>query len=99
VIILNEGARSQAQVDAQARRERSQRSRRKDAYEITVDGWSYWDGARAIPWAINTTADVDVDVVGGPQGLYYVHRVTCRYDAQGAPVTTLNVVAQGIWAA
>jgi hypothetical protein len=71
VLILNEGARSQAQVDAQARRERSKRSMKKDAYEITIDGWSYWDGANAIPWGINTTADVDVDVIGGPQGLYY----------------------------
>jgi prophage tail gpP-like protein len=97
VLILNEGARSQVEVDAQARRERSKRSMRKDAYEITIDGWSYWDGSRAIPWAINTTADVDVDVIGGPQGLYFVHRVVCRYDTEGAPVTTVNVVGQGIW--
>jgi prophage tail gpP-like protein len=98
VIILNDAARSQAQVASQANRERSQRSRKKDAYEVTIDGWSYWDGSQAIPWGVNTTVDVDVDVIGGPQGLYYIHRVACRYDTTGAPVTSLNVVAQGIWA-
>lgn len=97
VTLVNEGAKTQAQVEAQARRERAARSKRKDAYEITTDAWSYWDGESAVPYALNTTADVDVDAVGGPRGRYYVYRVSCRQDAQSARTTNLSVVAPGVF--
>ena len=97
VILTNEGAKTQGQVDAQARRARAQRSKRKDAYEITLDTWSFWDGHKAIPFAPNTTADVDIDAVGGPRGRYFVHRVACREDAHSGRTTALSLVAPGVW--
>lgn len=75
VLVPAEGVKTTAEASAQALREYAQRVRRKDAWEITTDGWSYWTGSESITWAINTTADVDVDTAGGPAGLYFVSRV------------------------
>ena len=84
-------------AERQARRDLAQRSKRKDAYEITVDGWTYWDGTTAIPYAPNTTADVDLDALGGVQGRYYIHKVTMREDARGSSQTTLSLVHPNVW--
>jgi prophage tail gpP-like protein len=97
VIIPAEGAKTREHADTQARRERLLRSRRKDCWEITTDAWSYWDGASSIPYAPNTTADVDIDCVGGAHGRYLVTRTSCRFDIDDAPTTRLSLAAVGIW--
>ncbi|AUX31921.1 MULTISPECIES: hypothetical protein [Sorangium] len=97
VIILSEGAKTRAQAEAQARRERAQRSRRKDTFELLIDGWSYWTGSGAIPFSPNTTCDVDVDTVGGPQGRYFVERVQCSLSPGQGQMTSLSIVAPGVW--
>jgi hypothetical protein len=84
-------------VDAQARRERATRSRRKDAWEFTCDGWSYWNGSEQIPWATNATADVDIDAADGAAGRYLIHKVSLRLAADGATTATMLAVAPGIW--
>lgn len=96
VIILSSGAKNKSQVDAQARREMAKRSKRKDAFEIEVDGWSWFDpkSKQAIPWAINTTVDLDVDSLGGAVGCYYIHKVSCKGDAANQS-TALSVVGFG----
>ncbi|WP_437759480.1 hypothetical protein [Sorangium sp. So ce1389] len=97
VTLLSEGVRDQAQADAAARRERAERNRRKDAFEITIDGWSYWTGSLSIPFAPNTTCDVDVDTVGGPQGKYFIERVQCSLNPGQGQMTSLSLVAPGVW--
>lgn len=97
VIIQAEQARNLGQAQAQARRERAARSKRLDAFDLSSDGWSYWTGTTSIPYGVNTTADVMVDTVGGPQGRYYVQRVSCSLDTAGAQKTSLSVVAPGVW--
>ena len=84
-------------AERQARRELAQRSKRKDAYEVVVDGWTYWDGANAIPYAPNTTADVDLDALGGVQGRYYLHKTAMREDARGGAQTVLSLVHPDVW--
>jgi hypothetical protein len=84
-------------AENQARREIAQRSKRKDAYEILVDGWTYWDGSSSIPYAPNTTADVDLDALGGVQGRYFIHKVTMREDAKSSQSTTLSLVHPDVW--
>lgn len=84
-------------AERQARRDLAQRSKRKDAYEITVDGWTYWDGTTAIPYAPNTTADVDLDALGGVQGRYYLHKTAMREDARGGAQTVLSLVHPDVW--
>jgi prophage tail gpP-like protein len=96
VLIMDDGSRSASIAQARANRERANRSKRKDCYELQVDGWSYWDGASAIPYGVNTTCDVDIDAVGSPAGLYYIQRVVCTGDSQNGATTALSIVAPGI---
>jgi prophage tail gpP-like protein len=67
------------------------------SYEVVVDGWTYWDGANAIPYAPNTTADVDLDALGGVQGRYYLHKTAMREDARGGAQTVLSLVHPDVW--
>lgn len=97
VLLPSEQIHTEAGAVKQARRELAQRSKRKDAYEVTVDGWTYWEGSYAVPYAPNTTADVDVDVLGGVQGRYYVQKVTLREDAKSGQTTTLSLVHPSVW--
>lgn len=97
VILQAEQARNLQQANAQAKRERASRSKRLDAFDLAADGWAYWTGFSSIPYATNTTADLMVDTVGGPQGRYYLHRVTCSLDTGGAQKTTMQVSAPGVW--
>lgn len=91
---------TQGLAEARARRELALRSKGKDAWELNVDGWSYWDGARSIPWAINATVDVDVDTIGAEgAGRYLIHKIQRTLDVHGSATTTLSIVAPGILAA
>jgi prophage tail gpP-like protein len=97
VLLPIEGVKTQAKAEAQARRELSSRQKKKDAWEITVDGWTYWTGTRAIPYAIDTVADVDVQVVGTEAaGPYLIHRVARSVDTRAGMTTKLQLVAPGI---
>jgi prophage tail gpP-like protein len=97
VLIMDDGSRSASIAQSRANRERANRSKRKDCYELSVDGWSYWDGTSAIPYGVNTTCDVDIDAIGSPAGLYYVHRVVCTGSSQEGATTMLSLVAPGIF--
>jgi prophage tail gpP-like protein len=97
VYIQNDNLKSQELADRQARQERANRSRQKDAYEVTIDGWSYWNGSAAIPYAPNTTADVDIANHGGGQGKYYCFKTSMTLDAMGAASTSLSLAAPGIF--
>jgi prophage tail gpP-like protein len=97
VLIMDDGSRSASIAQARANRERANRSKRKDCYELTVDGWSYWDGTSAIPYGVNTTCDVDIDAIGSPSGLYYISAVTCTGSPNDGASTRLTLVAPGIF--
>ena len=98
VLIPAEGAKTQAQVDAQAIRERAARSRRKDAWETDHDAWTWWPGSGAtVPLAINTTADVDVDTAtGSARGRYLLARVSRALSAEGAAAARVSLLAPGV---
>jgi prophage tail gpP-like protein len=97
VILPTQQGKDQQQVDRAAQREMSARIRRQDAYEVRADGWTYWDGKAQIPWANNTTADLEVDTIGGPQGRYLIVRVDLAMDPTSGTTTTLQLVGPGIW--
>lgn len=96
IYMQNTNLRSQELADRQALQERASRSKQKDAFEITVDGWSQWNGSESIPLAPNTTADVDIANYGGGMGKYYVYKTSHTLDAHGAATTSLSLVAPGI---
>lgn len=97
VLLPSEQVKSVQTAERNARRELAQRSKRKDSFEVTVDGWSYWDGSSLTPYAPNTTADVDLDAIGGVQGRYYIPKVTMREDAGGGQITTITLTHPSVW--
>lgn len=98
VILGVEGAKDLARANAQARRELAARSRRKAAWEIVADDWTFWDGSRATPYAINTTADIDVAVHEGSElrGVFLVTGVKKRLDEKDGAQSTLTMLAKGL---
>ncbi len=97
VLIPAEGTSTRDLADAQARRERMARAKRKDAWEIDVDGWTYWDGSDSVPLYINVVADVDVETVGGSAtGHYVVTRVARHLSADEGALSSLTLVAPDV---
>jgi prophage tail gpP-like protein len=98
VVVSGSQAKDQGHADALAARELSARIRRKSAFDFTVDGWTYWTGDAQIPYANDTTFDVDVDALGTEaQGRYLVARVELQLSTGQAATTKLTAVAPGIW--
>jgi hypothetical protein len=98
VIVQDQQSTSLAAAERAARRELSARIRRKDAWEVTTDGWSYWNGSEQIPWANNTVVDIDVESLGQAAcGPYLIVRVSLKLDLMGAATTSLTMVAPGVW--
>lgn len=97
ILIQAEGIKSQAIAEAAARREMSARSRRKDAWDVDVDGLSFWDGRRRINYGPDTTCSIVSDVLGGATGRYYVHRVELSRTPNDGDTAVLNVLREGIW--
>lgn len=98
-VVLNvEGARTIDRARAQAKREMHARSRRKAAWEFRVDDWTFWDGTRATPWAINTTVDVDVQQHDGSdlRGIFLVTGVRKMLDVEGGAMSSLTLLKQGL---
>lgn len=98
VILGVEGAKDQARADLQARRELAARSRRKAAWTLDVDEWSQWDGARAMPYAINTTATLDVDMHTGTDlnGVFLITGVRKTLTHDETTRATLTMMRQGL---
>jgi len=97
IIIIAEGLRTPDLARTAAQREMSARSKRKDCWDIELDGLSHWTGSQIIPWGIDTTCQIFSDVAGGDEGIYYIHKVTLRRDAQSGDTTNLSVLKRGIW--
>lgn len=97
VVIVDEALRTQAQAEARGRREMAMRSLGKNAWRITVDGFSYWDGYASTLYAPDTVADVQIDSAPDARGPFLIYRTALRGSASEGHVTTLDVVGQGIW--
>lgn len=98
IVVSGTQARSSAHAEAIAKRELSARIRRKSAFEFLVDGWTYWDGSQQIPWAYDTTVDVDVDALGREaRGRFLVVRTILQLSSSQSATTQITVVAPGLW--
>lgn len=92
-----EGPKTKDKAQAQADRELSSRRKEKDGWSIPLDAWCFWDGHRLIPWALNTTVDIDVDSIGAEgAGRYLIHKIARGLDCNGGPTCTLSVAAPGV---
>lgn len=97
VTILAEQIKKQTLADRAAEREMAARKKRKDAFDVTIDGLSWWDGDSRTPFGIDTVADIRSDSAGGVLGAYYVHRVELSLDAGAGATAKLTTVRAGIW--
>lgn len=95
--ILAEGIRTQALADRASARELSARSKRKDGFSLSVDGWTSWDGYGGFLYAPDTTCMINTDVAGGEAGAFYIHAVTLTTDADGGNSCQMDMVKRGIW--
>lgn len=98
VVLVNEQCKQDDLAQRMAYRMLTDRSKRFDAWVVNVDGLSYWNGSSRLIYGIDTVADVQSDVAGGPAGAYLVHRVVKRVDAAGAQGTELSLLHRGLWA-
>lgn len=97
VLIPNAGSKTIPMAEAAAKRERLARARRKDAWELKVDGWTYWSGGQPVPYAINTTVEIDIHTVGAPKGRYLITKLARSLTPEDGPTTMIEVVAPGVW--
>lgn len=97
VMMMDTSLWSRDQTFARAMRELLQRSKRIDAWDMTVDGWSFWDGASLVPYGIDTVANVEVDVAGGASGAFLVHRTRLREDPDQGLTAQLTLLRRGLW--
>jgi prophage tail gpP-like protein len=97
VLILADGVKTQAEADRAVARELSARSRAKDAWNVTVDGLSWWNGNENIPFAPDAVAEIESGSSGGPLGAYYIHRVSSRRTPSEGDTTSLSLLKRGIW--
>lgn len=97
VLIIAQGVRSLDLVDRAAKREMSARRKNKDAWEIEIDGLSWWNGQVSIPFGVDTVAELTSNVAGGATGAYYIHRVVSRRDAMSGDITNISATKRGIW--
>lgn len=97
VNINNNSVRSTERLQRMANREYSARAKMKDAFEIEVDGLSFWAGDSRIPWTPDSVVNIESDISGGNLGAYYIHRTVVNRDAVNGDTTNLSVIKKGIW--
>lgn len=97
VIVSKPSLKTSELALAQATRDISAMSRRKNAWELLTDGWSYWTGDESIPFAINAVVRLDVAIAGGPSGNFLVHETENRFTNEQGFESQLKVVGKGIW--
>lgn len=97
VTIIADAVKTNEMATRAARREMSARSKLKDCLEFQVDGLGWWNGNRSVPWAVDSTCNVQIDTAGGAIGSYYIHRTTCRRDAAGGDISVLTMLKKGVW--
>ncbi len=95
-VVIDNGIKTQSLAEARARREMSARSRMRDAWRLTYEGLSYWDG-RHIGFGVDTVCDVTIDAYGGASGAYLIYRITQGGNADEGYKTVLDTVAKGVW--
>lgn len=96
VVLQSEQAKTLAEAEAAARRERSMRSMSKDTWMIRTDGWTHWrSNGQQIPYAPDTVADIDIHT--DVPGRYLCTGTQMVWSKAAGSRTTLQFVAKGVW--
>jgi hypothetical protein len=95
--VIDESVTTQALAQARAKREMAMRSLQKDSWDITTPAWCHHYSNRFIPYAIDTVADLCIDVAGSASAKYYIWRVTYSGSPQDGHTARLTMAAKGVW--
>jgi prophage tail gpP-like protein len=96
-VVVDESIRTASLAEARARREMAMRSLQRDSWDLSLRGWTFPVGTRLVPYALDTVAEVCIDVASPVAAPYYVWRVAQTGSAGEGHSTVLTVAAQGIW--
>jgi prophage tail gpP-like protein len=97
VIKQMDGASDPGRAQAEAMRELASRSKKLKAWEVDVDGWSWWDGEQLIAYDTNTTASIFSDAHFDISGIYLINKLSQRFTTEGHATTKINMLAQGLY--
>lgn len=98
VTIPSDGSKHGQDAQAQAQREMASRSKRKQAWEVTYDGWTFFDGsARSTNFWINTVAAVISDAHRNMNGPYLVSKTSRSFNCEGHASARMNLIAKGLY--
>jgi len=96
-MVIDESVTTQALAQARAKREMAMRSLQRDSWDITTASWCHYYSTRYFPYAVDTVADLYVDVLGGVSAPYYIWRVTYSGSPQDAHTARLTMAAKGVF--
>ena len=97
-MVIDEGVTTKALAQARAKREMAMRSMQRDSWDLTTPAWCHYYSNRWFPYAIDTVADLSVDVAdGSANGAYYIWRVSLSGNANDSHTARITAAAKGVW--
>ncbi len=98
VIIVQSNIASQALADRQAKREVTNRNKKREVWDLRTDGLSYWKSGDQIPYGIDTVCDIVTSAAGGAAGAHLIIRTECTRTANEGDSTRILALKKGLWA-
>ncbi len=98
VIIVQNNIASQVFADRQAKREVTNRSKRREVWDLRTDGLSHWFNGQQIPYSIDTVCDIQTSAAGGAAGAQLIIRTECTRTANEGDQTRILALKKGLWA-
>ena len=97
MMMVNEAIKTDELARRHARRELVNRSKSIDAWSVEMDGLTFWNGSKFIPYGIDTVAEIDSSLAGGPAGAYLLHSITLSRNVAQGDTASLKLLKRGIW--
>jgi hypothetical protein len=97
IVIITKDIKTRAEALHAANREMTARRQNKEAWEIELDGLSWWSGQSSVNYGVDTVCSIASNVAGGIVGNYLVHRVVHRRTSMEGDATNLSVIRKGLW--
>ncbi len=97
VVLVDESVKTRQLAERRTRREMANRSRGLDKFTLKFDGLSYAGNGDLTNYSPDTTADLDIQTLGGAVGRFYVEEVAMQVGTQSSHATTIQVVPPGVW--
>jgi hypothetical protein len=97
VLLINEGVKTDVLAEHFARRELTNRNKGIESWEVETDGLSYYDGNFNIEYGVDTCAEVETSLAGGPAGAYLVIRTIKTRNSTQGDTSRVSLLKKGLW--